>query len=140
MNATYNPTNETVTQSDDYSFAVSLYQITSCTNITASGIYLLSQNISGNQSNGRCIDIQANDTVLDCQGYWINGSDLASTYGIYANGRTNVTIKNCNVQDYDRGAYFVSSSYNIFKDVVTNSNGPVQVFTFLAALLITLQI
>ena len=76
LNATYDPTNETVMQSDDYSFAVSLYQITSCTNITASGIYLLSQNISGNQSNGRCIDIQANDTVLDCQGYWISGSDV----------------------------------------------------------------
>lgn len=100
-------------------------QITSCTNITSSGAYKLAQNIAGNQSKGRCIDMQADDVALDCAGYTMNGPNTFSyySYGVYAEGRHNITVANCYITAYSYGISLTSASNNILANNTINSNG-----------------
>jgi len=93
--------------------------ITTSTNLT--------QNISSN--SGTCVIIGANNVVLDCQGYGINGnltmhSDTA--FGIdNTGGYENVTVENCIITDWDNGIYFSNGANNslIYNNTVNlNSN------------------
>ncbi|PKM91915.1 MAG: hypothetical protein CVU81_03315 [Euryarchaeota archaeon HGW-Euryarchaeota-1] len=63
---------------------------------------------------GICINNPANfnNKTFDCQGYTIDGVDNVNTYGIYLNGKTGNTIKNCIVTDFYYGIYLNSSSNN----------------------------
>jgi hypothetical protein len=77
--------------------------ITNCANLTnPNKVYALTQNIYGVQtSRNKCIDIQADNVTLDCQGHTIDYNDTIGTYGIYLNGETGATIKNCIVTGYN---------------------------------------
>ncbi|MBS3147338.1 right-handed parallel beta-helix repeat-containing protein [Candidatus Woesearchaeota archaeon] len=76
--------------------------ITACCEITSSGEYTLTDNIS---STTACIRVEANDVDLDCAGsiitYDTSGTSASGTpnIGINVTGRNNVTIKNCNISD-----------------------------------------
>ena len=76
--------------------------ISSCSTLNESGaIYYLTENII-NSSTSYCINISANNVILDCQNHKIDGDDSAD-YGIYvyrsSQEATNITIKNCIVSD-----------------------------------------
>jgi parallel beta-helix repeat protein len=72
---------------------VSVSLIDSCTEITAPGSYLLSQDITNNSIIWACIKILSSGVTLDCNNKFILSSSSAT--GIYANQST--TIKNCNI-------------------------------------------
>jgi parallel beta-helix repeat protein len=94
--------------------------VSGCMNLTqANQLYVLNQSLSGNQSNGICIDIQADNVNLDCDNWNITGnaSHLLEVMGIFAGGRNNVSITNCNVREYKYG-YNINNSNNVN---VTNS-------------------
>jgi hypothetical protein len=55
----------------------------------------LSSNIT---SNGTCYTIGANDIIVDCGGNSITGN--SSGYGISLSSRTNVTIRNCIIENF----------------------------------------
>jgi parallel beta-helix repeat protein len=64
---------------------------------------------------------------LDCNGFYIKGTNLANTIGIYASGRKNITIRNCGVQFYPAALYFLNVnqsniSYNLMSNY-TAGNG-----------------
>ncbi|MDD5182065.1 MAG: NosD domain-containing protein [Candidatus Nanoarchaeia archaeon] len=85
--------------------------VTNCMNLTESNsIYKLDNSLSGTQTNKRCIDIQADDLILDCDVYSLTGSHLINTIGIYASDRDNITIQNCTVNHYNYGIDLFSSS------------------------------
>lgn len=70
--------------------------ITSCPyTISSSGDYDMNQNIS---SSSNCITVGADNVLLDCGGYIINGTGAG--IGINATGFNNITIKNCIVQNF----------------------------------------
>lgn len=70
---------------------------------------------------GNCIKIDANTVTLDCDGYTITGDGTG--YGIYANGKSGVTVKNCVIEDFAYGIYFYQvSNSNILDNTITNSN------------------
>jgi len=102
-------------------------QITSCTSITSPGEYVLANDIIDSTAS-TCIDIQANNVILDCQGHLIDGIDDSSVnnYGIliYRNSpqETNITIKNCVVTDYEDGIYIYQASNNKVINCTSNSN------------------
>ncbi len=106
----------------------SLISISSCQNISSSGTYILLDNITGNQSTGRCIDIQAPNVVLECDDYYLNGPGISvsESYGIYTNS-SNTTIQNCNIQEYSRGI-IISPNYDqanntfIVNNTLNNNN------------------
>ncbi|RLI91232.1 MAG: hypothetical protein DRO95_04750, partial [Candidatus Altiarchaeales archaeon] len=129
--------------------AVSPYYISNCTTLNESGAtYYLTADII-NSSQSYCINISANNVTLDCQGHLIDGDDTAE-YGIYISRDsqqiTNITIRNCIVQDWatanvylenadgntianvtsssspDDGIYLYPSDFNILSNITANSN------------------
>ncbi len=103
---------------------VSAASITSCTNITNSGEYVLANDIDASGYT-YCINISASNVILDCQGHEIykGGSDA---HLIYFEGgvRNNITIRNCILNETDWGikAYdLVGSNWlienNVFKNI-----------------------
>ncbi len=97
-------------------------EITSCP-VTINSTYTLTQNLV---SNDTCITIGNDSMVLDCAGYGIrynaNGTD--NEYGILAQNRNNVTIRNCNVIDINAtGTYGIGINFsNTTYSSITNSN------------------
>ncbi|MBU2577013.1 MAG: right-handed parallel beta-helix repeat-containing protein [Nanoarchaeota archaeon] len=81
--------------------------------------YLVTQNI---ETSGTCLIITADDIVLDGNGKTIIG-DGVNTYGIYANGRSGLTIKNFkNITCPYYGVYFESTNNLIVRNVTLTSN------------------
>jgi parallel beta-helix repeat protein len=93
--------------------------ITACTTFNASTFYNLTADISN--SGATCM-VMANNTILDCQGYTIDGTGASNTYGVYANNSVNVTVFNCTIVQFNQGLLFnytdasnvswVNSSFN----------------------------
>jgi len=80
-------------------------------------IYTLTGNIS---SDADGIVIERNNMMLDGAGYALQG--LESGYGIYLSYRSNVTIKNIEVEAFDDGVYLYSSSNNsVFGNNITTN-------------------
>ena len=67
------------------------YHLYNCTNITQPGTYYLTKDITDSSAT-YCMNISANNVILDCQGHLIDGTDNSNTYGIYSN-KLNITIK-----------------------------------------------
>jgi len=92
-----------------YAFSVSAVNISSCgAPIISEDTYVLTQDINYNGTAGACLDIMANNTILDCQGHTISGNGLANeSLGIDMGGLsqyvTNVIVKDCIIKDF--GAY-----------------------------------
>gem|GEM_PF-6624255 len=89
--------------------------LVSCTNITASGNYLLVQNLTG---AGTCMQINASDVVLDCRGYKILYGNSSQGVGINITQATNISVRNCIIT---KGANYSDSNYGIALDKVRNS-------------------
>ncbi|HJX51022.1 MAG TPA: NosD domain-containing protein [Candidatus Nanoarchaeia archaeon] len=68
-------------------------------------------------------EFTGNNIILDCQGYKIGGT--GSGNGVYINGQSNITIKNCNITGFTRGVYVVwGNGINIsFSTIENNSYG-----------------
>ncbi|MBU0615911.1 MAG: hypothetical protein KJ601_07500, partial [Nanoarchaeota archaeon] len=90
--------------------------ISSCTNITEPGDYILNQSIS---SDGSCLRINASNVTLDCLRYNITYGKTAVGYGINATENlTGIVIENCDIR---QGAKIGNNNYGIFFDNVNNS-------------------
>ena len=94
------------------SSAFSATSIDSCVNISSSGVYELNANLSGNQSNGVCLYVNASDVVLDGKGFSIVGDfsianvSQMNTIGIFSDvALDNVTVKNVDVENYSSNFY-----------------------------------
>ncbi|MCK4670840.1 MAG: right-handed parallel beta-helix repeat-containing protein, partial [Nanoarchaeota archaeon] len=80
--------------------------------------------LTGNlQSNGTCFTIGAENIILDCVGYEIKGNGTGSGYGVLANLRNNVTIKNCKIQNFSHGIFLnYSNSSFIYNNTLHNNS------------------
>ncbi len=75
---------------------------------------------------GNGLIIGANNITLDCNGFKIQGS-YNGYYGIYLNNYNNISIINCNIENFNPYAIYVSSSNNFtLKNnlFIGNANGP----------------
>ncbi|MCP3684817.1 MAG: hypothetical protein GY861_19285, partial [bacterium] len=96
-------------------------EITGCTQLNQSGRkYLLTADIL-DETQDYCMNISANNVTLDCQGYMIDGNNIADV-GINIRRDSpqetvNITIKNCNVTNWD-----VYAIYAGWSDYVTIQN------------------
>ncbi len=104
--------------------AIYSIDINSCQNLnTAGATYNLVSDVS---SATTCFSITANSITLDCQGHTMTGSIVSYTYGIYANGRSNLNIRNCVVRNWDYGVYVLNTTSSNF----TNNTAYNQSFSF----------
>jgi len=74
---------------------------------------------------GTCINFPTNNKLFDCQGHVIDGNDVDDGWpdiGIYLDGKSGNTIKNCVVTEFYGGIYLDSSSNNIIINNTANSN------------------
>ncbi len=95
--------------------------ISACSAITTAGVYTLTASVS-NSGLRHCIRINVSDVVFDGQGFIIDGTDTAATFGIFVENRTasltNITIINVTVSDWRNGIYI----NNTLSGTVTNTN------------------
>jgi len=93
----------------------------SCTDIEAPGVYNLDQNITRSTA-GSCLNITANDVVLDGQGYTLQGPGDSQTgpVGINVTADRNVTVQNVNVTEWTQNVYIES----LDGGTVTNVTAP----------------
>jgi len=64
------------------------------------GLYILERDLS--TSSGDCITIDADNVTIDCQDHKISGSGSAER-GIFATGRENTTLVNCDIEGFTYG-------------------------------------
>ena len=96
--------------------------VTSCRNLSNFGtVYNLTQDIVGTNasfsdffgSGNVCLWINSPSVTLDCGGYSITGNSAAMTYGIAStSGGGNISIVNCNVNNYTVGMHLESGPVN----------------------------
>ena len=76
--------------------------LSDCGEIKVAGEYELGADILG--QSGTCFTITADNVIFDGKGYGIDGDDSGTDYGINAEDRTGITIKNVNrepeIRDY----------------------------------------
>ena len=100
-------------------------QVSSCTIISAPGVYTLTTNIL-NSSATKCIEITSSNVILDGAGYTIDGIDNSSTYGVYVYNSsttlTNVTVKNLVITDWWNGILFQNVQNGSISNNTASSN------------------
>jgi len=79
-------------------------EISSCTNVTTSGTYVVTGDVS-TDTEGTCISVQAADVVLDGQGHEIEGGGYPESTAIEVTA-DNVTVRNVVVTNFNQGVYF----------------------------------
>ena len=82
--------------------------------------YTMDGNLAGCSGDG--INIGADNIVLDCNNYAIEGVGFGN--GINLVGKSNVVIKNCNITNFDRGINIIEGSNNneIYYNSVFNND------------------
>ncbi|HYD04039.1 MAG TPA: right-handed parallel beta-helix repeat-containing protein [Alphaproteobacteria bacterium] len=75
-----------------------------CVNVTSSGASLfLDRDI--NSTDRTCINVFADNVMINCSGRSINGTNYAAASGIYSNSK-NTTVVNCTITNFMHGIYF----------------------------------
>lgn len=72
--------------------------------------------------------INADNVTLDCNEHMIDGDSNTDTWGIVLSGVNDVTIKNCNAQEFRAGVYLISSYNNTITKNTLNNNDHYGVF------------
>ena len=101
-----------------------------CLNITASGTYLMVNDLVNpigliTAFDGSvCILISASNVIFDCQNHVIEGIRTSITYGIFVDNQSN-TVKNCVISNWTTGIAVyppVSANSNKFYNNTSNNN------------------
>ena len=104
----------------DVGYSAAITNVSSCGTLNTQGeTYTLNQSIN---STGTCIIIGNDDIVLDCLGYNITGDGDGTDYGVSVTNQNNITIKNCNIDNFDKGIYFKDSdNHSLVYNVLDNN-------------------
>jgi parallel beta-helix repeat protein len=62
------------------------------------------------------IVVQRDNIVLDGAGYWLQGSGISNSRGIYLFNKSNVIIRNIGIRAFNYGIFLNYSSYNIISE------------------------
>lgn len=98
-------------------------EIVNCTNITSmpavittQGVYCLKQHMPVNLASGAAITVNVNNVTIDCNEFKIGNlaAGIANNaVGISANGRLNVTVRNCGIRGFRSGVQLISGDYRV---------------------------
>ncbi|QSX79070.1 right-handed parallel beta-helix repeat-containing protein [Agrilutibacter solisilvae] len=87
--------------------------------IGASGVWCMKSDLSTAMTSGVAVTITANNVTLDCNHFRLGGLAAGLTtmaVGIQASGRSNVTLRHCNVRGFLYGAQLNGGSGNLIED------------------------
>lgn len=72
--------------------------------------------------HGSGLGLGANDITLDCAGHTVDGDNVVGGFGIYSQNWGGVTIKNCNINEFEVGILVIYNSGNsILDNNITNA-------------------
>jgi hypothetical protein len=83
--------------------------------ITTQGVWCLRKHLSTALASGHAIEVQVNNVTIDCNDFKIGGLSAGldtQAIGIYALGRTNVTVANCGIRGFHDGIALAGDSRN----------------------------
>jgi parallel beta-helix repeat protein len=80
----------------------------------------LTENLTNCTGHG--LIIGADNIILDCAGYVIDGSDIFNFHGVFNYGFDGVVVKNCVITDFDYGIYYGNSNNGSIINNIANSN------------------
>ncbi|NUN11788.1 hypothetical protein HUU53_04045, partial [Candidatus Micrarchaeota archaeon] len=94
--------------------------VSACGNITVSGCYTFTANVTYSTAGGVCSHILANDVRIDGNGFWLSSNAIA-TQGIIienttSSTRTNVTITNLVINNFTNAIVSTNKVSNLFVD------------------------
>ena len=94
-------------------YTVNLFGVDTCRNITVAGTYTLTDNLVAD--NATCIDIQADDVILNGDAYSIDciNSDESDIFGIYSGTQDNITINNIKITNQFEDAIYFNTLTNV---------------------------
>ena len=93
--------------------------------IGTQGVWCLKADKSTAITSGAAITIAVPNVTLDCNGFKLGGLAAGAgtnAIGIYAEGKANITIRNCSVRGFYGGAFLVGSSGHLVEDNRFDSN------------------
>ncbi len=100
------------------SSAQKISEISNCTTLTESNkTYILTQDI--NTSEDSCINISANNIVLDCRWHKISGNKNGTGIEIKGN---NVFIENCVIENFEEGVLVNVNDTTIYCNLIQNNS------------------
>lgn len=109
-------------------FSKASTEISDCSTLNSAGAtYLLTADII-DSTNYTCMEITANNVILDCQGHTIDSNGVNGQYAIYDDmsvaTNTNITIKNCIITDWTGAGMYLRRNGNdsIYNNTITNVN------------------
>jgi hypothetical protein len=99
--------------------------------INKAGVWCLKKKLKHKGTTGYAIQINRNNVVLDLNGHLLfsKGGPSSTAYGIYANNKSNITIRNGIVSGFDRGIYLEDSGGSSHGNVVENIRAAGNYFT-----------
>ena len=74
--------------------------------ISTPGTWCVKQNLARSATSGAAVTINTNNVTIDCNGFMLDGSAAGvgtSARGIYATGRSGITVRNCAVRGFTHG-------------------------------------
>jgi len=105
-----------------------------CIATVADGSYgiIVNQGSNGNAFHGLSVTtasqtavsvLNGTDTVIDCAGGAITGTNAAGTDGVYSN-QTRTTVRNCVISGYQMGVFFDNATYGALQNITVNTTYP----------------
>ena len=82
-----------------------------CSEITETGRYKVVEDIDASDL-GICMNIQAEDVVLDCQDHLIQGNNAQLSYAVYAEGFDKFDLRNCIINGFRNGIVLLENKNN----------------------------
>jgi hypothetical protein len=77
------------------------------TTVSTQGVWCFNKDLSSAISSGNAITVAVNNVTIDCNSFKLGGLGAGSateTIGIFADGRSNTTIRDCNIRGFKVGA------------------------------------
>ena len=87
--------------------------------IASQGTWCLRGDLSTAQTSGAAIQINTNNVTIDCNQFKVGGSAAGtgtSAIGISSSGRSNITVRNCNVRGFFDGTLIDGGSGHVVED------------------------
>jgi len=111
-----------ITSWSDYVVVGETTLVTNCTNLSYENTYYVLQN--NITTIGTCFNITANNVTLDGNGYYIDGDDSGTDFGIVISANNGITIRNFGgISDfYDGINGAVSLNNSLIENVIITSN------------------
>ncbi|MBI5355513.1 MAG: right-handed parallel beta-helix repeat-containing protein, partial [Candidatus Aenigmarchaeota archaeon] len=92
--------------------------------ISSAGYYCINRSLSSVTATdlSGAVTINADNVIFDCQGSAISGTATLDKHGIYFNGTTLSSAKNCRVSLFDFGVFLDNSKNATISNITSDSN------------------